>query len=54
VKSFQDFMLKDRELRLKKRASRDKRKSKGRGIQIVLLNGAGQLANRASAADGEQ
>jgi hypothetical protein len=52
LKSFLDFMLKDRELRLKKRASRAQRKgTAGRGIQVVLLNGAGQPANRPSAAD---
>jgi hypothetical protein len=51
LKSFLDFMLKDMELRLKKRASRALRKGTGRGIQVVLLNGAGQSANRPSAAD---
>jgi hypothetical protein len=43
LKSYQDFMFKDMELRLKKRASRAQRKgTAGRGIQIVLLNGTGQ------------
>ena len=51
LKSFLDFMLKDMELRLKKRAARALRKGTGRGIQVVLLNGAGQPANRPSAAD---
>ena len=52
LKSFHEFMLKDMELRLKKRASRAQRKgTAGRRIQVVLLNGAGQPANRPSAAD---
>jgi len=54
LKSFQEFVLKDMELRLKRKASRAQRKGTGRGIQVVVLNGAGQPANRASAADGEQ
>jgi hypothetical protein len=51
LKSLHEFMFKDMELRLKKRAARAQRKGTGRGIQVVLLNGADQPANRPSAAD---